>query len=100
VKRAPGIDWLIIYGFTSRSRIFHLYGDISRNRRSICNADLYTRILTIELSLFGRGTESFNERERERERDVCVYINTYLQESDHVSSEKENFADNENCVLK
>jgi hypothetical protein len=22
------IDWLIIYGFTSRSRIFHLYGDV------------------------------------------------------------------------
>jgi hypothetical protein len=23
------IDWLIIYGFTSRSRIFHLYGDVT-----------------------------------------------------------------------
>jgi hypothetical protein len=22
-------DWLIIYGFTSRSRIFHLYGDVT-----------------------------------------------------------------------
>jgi hypothetical protein len=24
-----GIDWLIIYGFTSRSRIFHLYGNVT-----------------------------------------------------------------------
>jgi hypothetical protein len=23
------IDWLIVYGFTSRSRIFHLYGDVT-----------------------------------------------------------------------
>jgi hypothetical protein len=23
------IDWLIIYGFTSRSKIFHLYGDVT-----------------------------------------------------------------------
>jgi hypothetical protein len=23
------IDWLIIYGFTSRSRIFHLNGDVT-----------------------------------------------------------------------
>jgi hypothetical protein len=23
------IDWLISYGFTSRSRIFHLYGDVT-----------------------------------------------------------------------
>jgi hypothetical protein len=23
------IDWLIIYCFTSRSRIFHLYGDVT-----------------------------------------------------------------------
>jgi hypothetical protein len=22
-------DWLIIYGFTSRSRIFHLHGDVT-----------------------------------------------------------------------
>jgi hypothetical protein len=22
-------DWLIVYGFTSRSRIFHLYGDVT-----------------------------------------------------------------------
>jgi hypothetical protein len=25
----PMIDWLIIYGFTSLSRIFHLYGDVT-----------------------------------------------------------------------
>ena len=25
----PLLDWLIIYGFTSRSRVFHLYGDIT-----------------------------------------------------------------------
>jgi hypothetical protein len=23
------INWSIIYGFTSRSRIFHLYGDVT-----------------------------------------------------------------------
>jgi hypothetical protein len=23
-------DWVMIYGFTSRSRIFHLYGDVNR----------------------------------------------------------------------
>jgi hypothetical protein len=32
-KRNPcstvGFDWLIIYGFTSRLRIFHLYGDVT-----------------------------------------------------------------------
>jgi hypothetical protein len=28
-KHNRQIDWLIIYSFTSRSRIFHLYGDVT-----------------------------------------------------------------------
>jgi hypothetical protein len=28
-RREPLVDDMIIYGFTSRSRIFHLYGDVT-----------------------------------------------------------------------
>jgi hypothetical protein len=34
------IDWLIIYGFTSRSRIFHLYGDVTNAGEELQNLGL------------------------------------------------------------
>jgi hypothetical protein len=34
------LDWLIIYGFTSRSRIFHLYGDITITGEGLQNLGL------------------------------------------------------------
>jgi hypothetical protein len=32
-------DWLIIYCFTSRSRIFHLYGDVTITDEELQNVD-------------------------------------------------------------
>jgi hypothetical protein len=29
VVKASMVGWLVVYGFTSRSRIFHLYGDVT-----------------------------------------------------------------------
>jgi hypothetical protein len=34
------IDWLIIYGFTARSRIFHLYGDVTISDEGVQNLGL------------------------------------------------------------
>jgi hypothetical protein len=37
------IDWLIIYGFMFRSRIFHLYGDVTIAGEGLQNLGLYAR---------------------------------------------------------
>jgi hypothetical protein len=42
------IDWLIIYGFTSRSRIFHLYGDVTIAGEGLQNLDLWSALGAFE----------------------------------------------------
>jgi hypothetical protein len=42
------IDWLIIYGFTSRSRIFHLYGDVPITGEGLQNLGLCSALRTFE----------------------------------------------------
>jgi hypothetical protein len=42
------IDWLIIYGFTSRSRIFHLYGDVTIAGEGLQNLGLCSALMAIE----------------------------------------------------
>jgi hypothetical protein len=42
------IDWLIIYGFTSRSRIFHLYGDVSIAGEGLQNLGLCSALRAFE----------------------------------------------------
>jgi hypothetical protein len=41
-------DWLIIYGFTSRSRIFHLYGDITITGEGLQNLGLCSALRAFE----------------------------------------------------
>jgi hypothetical protein len=42
------IDWLIIYGFTSRSRIFHLYGDVTIASEGLQNLGLCSALRAFE----------------------------------------------------
>jgi hypothetical protein len=42
------IDWLIIYGFTSRSRIFHLYGDVTNAGEGLQNFGLCSVLRAFE----------------------------------------------------
>jgi hypothetical protein len=44
----PLIDWLIIYGFTSRSRIFHLYGDVTIAGEGLQNLGLCSALRAFE----------------------------------------------------
>jgi hypothetical protein len=41
-------DWLIIYGFTSRSRIFHLYGDVTIASEGLQNLGLCSALRAFE----------------------------------------------------
>jgi hypothetical protein len=43
------LDWLIIYGFTSRSRIFHLYGDVTIAGEGLQNLGLCSAHRAFEL---------------------------------------------------
>ena len=40
--------WLIIYGFTSRSRIFHLYGDVATAGEGLQNLGLCSALRAFE----------------------------------------------------
>jgi hypothetical protein len=40
--------WLIIYCFTSRSRIFHLYGDVNITGEGLQNVGLCSALIAIE----------------------------------------------------
>jgi hypothetical protein len=40
--------WLIIYCFTSRSRIFHLYGDVTNTGERLQNLGLYSALRAFE----------------------------------------------------
>jgi hypothetical protein len=42
------IDWLIIYGFMSRSRMFHLYGDVTISGEGLQNLGLYSALTAFE----------------------------------------------------
>jgi hypothetical protein len=42
------IDWLIIDGFTSRSRIFHLYGDVTIAGEGLQNLGLCSALRAFE----------------------------------------------------
>jgi hypothetical protein len=42
------IDWLIIYGFTSRSLIFHLYGNVTIARERLQNLGLCSALRALE----------------------------------------------------
>jgi hypothetical protein len=42
------IDWLIIYGFTSRSRIFHLYWDVTIAGEGLQNLGLCSALRALE----------------------------------------------------
>jgi hypothetical protein len=42
------LDWLIIYGFTSRSRIFHLYGDVTIAGEGLQNLGLCSALRAFE----------------------------------------------------
>jgi hypothetical protein len=46
----PGLvnDWLIIYEFTSRSRIFHLYGDVNIAGEGLQNLGLCSALRAFE----------------------------------------------------
>jgi hypothetical protein len=40
--------WLVIYGFTSRSRIFHLYGDVTIAGEGLQNLGLCSALRAFE----------------------------------------------------
>jgi hypothetical protein len=42
------ISWLVIYGFTSRSRIFHLYGDVTIAGEGLKNLGLCSTLRAFE----------------------------------------------------
>ena len=42
------IDWLIIYGFTSHSRILHLYGNVTIADEGLQNLDLCSALRAFE----------------------------------------------------
>jgi hypothetical protein len=42
------IDWLIVYSFTSRSRIFHLYGDVTIASEGLQNLGLCSALRAFE----------------------------------------------------
>jgi hypothetical protein len=42
------IDWLIIYSFTSRTRIFHLYGDVTIAGEGLQNLGLCLALKALE----------------------------------------------------
>jgi hypothetical protein len=42
------IDWLIVYGFTSRSRIFHLYGGVTITGEALQNLGLFLALGAFE----------------------------------------------------
>ena len=42
------VDWLIVYGFTSCSRIFHLYGDVTITGEGLQNLGLCSALRTFE----------------------------------------------------
>jgi hypothetical protein len=42
------IDWLTVYGFTSRSRIFHLYGDVTITGEGLQNLGLCSALRAFE----------------------------------------------------
>jgi hypothetical protein len=50
------IYWLIIYGFTSRSSIFHLYGDVTIDGEGLQNLGLCLALRAIEQ---GHGASGF-----------------------------------------
>jgi hypothetical protein len=41
-------DWLIIYGFTSRLRIFHLYGNVTNAGEGLQNLGLCSMLMAFE----------------------------------------------------
>jgi hypothetical protein len=47
-KKVFRCDWLIIYGFTSRSRIFHLYGDVTIAGKGLQNLGLSSALRAFE----------------------------------------------------
>jgi hypothetical protein len=48
ISQVRMIDWLIIYGFTSRSRIFHLYGDVTITCEGLQNLGLCSALGSFE----------------------------------------------------
>jgi hypothetical protein len=42
------MDWLIIYGFTSRSNNFHLYGDVTIAGEELQSLGLYSALRAFE----------------------------------------------------
>jgi hypothetical protein len=46
--RAANLGWLVFYGFTSRSRIFHLYGDITIAGEGLQNLGLCSALRAFE----------------------------------------------------
>jgi hypothetical protein len=42
------MDWLIVYGFTSRSRNFHLYGDVTTAGEGLQNLGLCSALRAFE----------------------------------------------------
>jgi hypothetical protein len=55
----PAEYWLIIYGFTSRSRIFHLYGDDTIAGEGLQNLGLCSALKAFEPHLLWHGTSVF-----------------------------------------
>jgi hypothetical protein len=48
LKNREDINWLIIYGFTSHSRIFHLYGDVTIAGEGLLNWGLCSALRAFE----------------------------------------------------
>jgi hypothetical protein len=48
IDKQTMIDWLIIYGFTSRSRILHLYGDVTIAGEGLQNMGLCSALRAFE----------------------------------------------------
>jgi hypothetical protein len=42
------VGWLVVYGFTSRSRIFHLYGDVTIAGEGLQNLGLCSALRAFE----------------------------------------------------
>ena len=74
------IDWLIICCFTSRSRIFHLYGDATITGEGLQNLDLCSALRAFEQGgifivphLLWHGPRSFRSHTKDRPHSVASY---------------------------
>jgi hypothetical protein len=70
------VDWLIIYSFTSRSRVFHLYGDVTIAGERLQNLGLRSALRAFEhreITCCDTGPRIFRSHPKDRPHLVTSY---------------------------